>query len=253
MQALHPPQFLGFDAVWVISKEGDHARKRHIGHALGEAGIRFNFMDATMGTGLTPEQIAAVYDEAGALAHKTIPRRLHPSHIGCNLSHRSVLAEVLRKGLASALVLEDDATPIPGKLAGVADAIKELPPDWDLLYLGYRGHRRTPPSFWPKMVLHPVLRLLRPHKYRLRTAEALRLYARPYSAHLDKAGYHQGTHAYAVSAKGAGVLFASSLPITAPADATIGTLILEGRLKAFMLRNEAFTTTGASSQIVSAL
>ncbi|HMN04895.1 MAG TPA: glycosyltransferase family 25 protein [Flavobacteriales bacterium] len=245
---------LGFGAVFVISKQGDHGRKRAIGAALDGVGMKYAFLDATMGNELSPQQIAGVYDEQAALRHKTIPRRLHASHIGCNLSHRQAYQQVAARELKSALILEDDAMPLPGPLAQLAAAMDELPPDWDLLYLGTRGHRRAPWYFGLKLHLWlPVARLLFPRKYKLRFAEAARLYMRPYSAHLDRAGYHQGTHAYAVSRKGARILEANSLPITAPADATIGTLVLEGKLNAFTLRKLAFATTGAESQIVSAL
>ncbi len=244
---------LGFDITYVISKEGAHPRKERIVRALAVAGIQFEFVDAIMGTGLSADQLREVYDEAAALRHKTIPRKLHPSHIGCNLSHRAVYTDILQCRISSALVLEDDAEPLPGQFAAVERAHRELPADWDLLYLGRRGHERAPRTFWFKWLLHPLLRLARPGQYRLTAREMLRLYARPYSNHLYRAGYHQGTHAYAVSAKGAAILLENTLPVTAPADATIGTLILEGKLNAFALRENAFTTSGEASQIVSAI
>ncbi len=252
----HPPSTFPdisrqFGAVLVISKKGDHPRKRTIEKALVQCGITHEFLDATMGNELSAEEIAVVYDEQAALHHKTISRKLHVSNIGCCLSHRRAYAEIQRRGLSSALILEDDAEPIPEQFAHLGQCISELPPDWDLLYLGIRGHRRAPLSFWPKLYLIlPLARLLRPSKYRLNHAEASRLYLRPYSNRLDRAGYHQGTHAYAVSRKGADILHAEGASISAPADATIGTLIIEGKLNAFAVRKNMFTTTGSESQIV---
>ncbi len=240
-----------FGAVLVISKKGDHPRKRTIDKALGQYGIAHEFLDATMGHDLSAEEIAAVYDEQAALHHKTIPRKLHASNIGCCISHRRAYAEIQRRGLRSALILEDDAEPIPEQLTHLEQCISELPPDWDLLYLGIRGHRRAPFSFWLKLYLIlPLARLFKPSKYRLSYAEASRLYLRHYSNSLDRAGYHQGTHAYAVSRKGADILHAHGARISAPADATIGTLIIEGKLNAFAVRENMFTTTGSDSQIV---
>ncbi len=240
-----------FGAVFVISKKGDHPRKRTIEKALSQCGITHEFLDATMGNELRAEEIAAVYDEQAALHHKTISRKLHVSNIGCCLSHRRAYAEVQRRGLPSALILEDDAEPIPEQLVHLEQCISELPADWDLLYLGIRGHRRAPFTFWLKLyLLLPLARLLLPSKYRLSHAETSRLYLRPYSNWLDRAGYHQGTHAYAVSRKGADILYAHGERISAPADATIGTLIIEGKLNAFAVRENMFTTTGMDSQIV---
>ncbi|MBS1939166.1 MAG: hypothetical protein JST98_04220 [Bacteroidetes bacterium] len=159
-----------------------------------------------------------------------------------------------KRGLPSALVLEDDAQPIEGRLGVLPACLAELPPDWDLLYLGLRGHRLPPPTHGFKVnVLLPFLRLLRPDKYRLTRTEAARLYLRPFSEHLYRAGYHQGTHAYAVSRKGAALLHAHGLPITAPPDVYLATLIVEGRLNAFAVREDMFTTTGAPSQITGSL
>lgn len=239
-----------FGAVLVISKKGDHPRKRTMEKVLGTCGIAFEFFDATMGNELSAEEIAAVYDEQAALHHKTIPRKLHVSNIGCCLSHRRLYAEIERRELPSALILEDDAQPLPERLSHLSQCISELPADWDLLYLGIRGHRRAPLSF--RLKLHfmlPFARLLQPRKYRLSHAESSRLYLRPYSERLDRAGYHQGTHAYAVSRKGAAILHAQFARISAPADASIGTLILEGKLNAFAVRENMFTTTGEDSQI----
>lgn len=248
------PSSLGFGAVFVISKAGDHPRKQTIHRALEQLGISHAFFDATMGADLSPAEVAAVYDEQGALTHKTISRRLHPTMIGCSLSHRRLYAEVEHRGLPSALVLEDDAQPIEGRLGMLPACLAELPPGWDLLYLGLRGHRLPPAIHGFKVnVLLPFLRLLKPGKYRLTRAEAARLYLRPFSAHLYRAGYHQGTHAYAVSRKGAAILHAHGLPITAPPDAYLATLIVEGKLNAFAVREDLFTTTGAPSQITGSL
>lgn len=239
----------------VISKKGDHPRKRKITATLEAAGIPYEFLDATMGAGLSPARIAEIYDEQAAINHKTISRRLDPSHIGCSWSHKRLYREVADRGLASAVVLEDDAIPVPGRSsAGAERALSELPADWDLLYLGIRGHRRAPWAFPFKLYLFlPWARLLFPRKYRLAHAECSRLYLRPFSAHLYRAGYHQGTHAYAVSRKGAERLLHHIGRIQAPADVALATLVIEGRLNAFVLHEDLFTTTGDASQILSAL
>jgi GR25 family glycosyltransferase involved in LPS biosynthesis len=244
----------GTSQVFVISRAGDHERKHAIKASLDVEGIGHEFLDATMGADLAPEELASLTDAEGALNHKTIPRRLHASVIGCFLSHQRVYDEVVRRDLAAAIVLEDDAQPVHERMAAFGACITELPADWDLLYLGLRGHRRPPLSFWPKLYLFlPWARLLRPGKYRLSHSEASRLYLRPYSKRLDRAGYHQGTHAYAVSRKGVAILKDHWDRINAPADVYLGTLIIEGKLNAFAVRENMFKTSGASTQIVSVL
>src|SRR5690606_9878656 len=128
--------------------------------------------------------LAARYDEAAALRHRTGARRLHPSMIGCFLSHERAYREIVRRGLASAVILEDDAAPLPGRDPRVAArAAAQLPADWDLLYLGVRGQRTAPWSFPLKRRLYlPWARLLFPAKYRFTLAEYGNMYQRPYAA-----------------------------------------------------------------------
>jgi GR25 family glycosyltransferase involved in LPS biosynthesis len=246
--------FHAFGAVLVISRQGPHARKDTMETLLGQAGIDHEFFNATMGVDLSAAELAAAYDEQAALRHKTLSRRLHPSHVGSCLSHRRAWAEVLNRKLDSALVLEDDAQPVSERLHALPALLAELPPDWHLLYLGIRGHRHAPVLFGIKRrVLLPLARLLLPRRYRLTPAEASRLYLRPFSSLLYRAGYHQGAHAYAVSRKGAETLLEQLGRVTAPIDAELGTMVLEGKLNAYAAREDLFVPTGAPSQIVSSL
>jgi len=257
MDSTRKPAISGFftrlGKVLVISKAGDHERKRTIGGALASLGIDFSFFDATMGADLTAAELAAAYDEQGALHHKTISRRMHPSNIGCSISHQRVYAHMVGEA-SPGVVLEDDARPLPDQFSKLNEVIAELPPDWDLLYLGFRGHRNSPLLFPLRLyVFHPLAHLLFPKKYRLTVAECSRLYLRPFSKRLYRAGYHQGSHAYAISAKGARIVLQHTARITAPADVILATLVIEGKLNAFAVKEELFSTTGQASQIVSEL
>jgi glycosyl transferase family 25 len=239
----------------VISKAGPHPRKQQVQEALEAVGLSFDFQDAVMGADLAPGELAACYDAEAALRHRTGPRRLHASMVGCFLSHADAWREVVQRHRPAALILEDDVVPVPGNESGVvAAAIAELPADWDLLYLGVRGQRVAPRSFaFKRWLFLPWARLLFPRKYRFTPAEYGRLYQRPFSALLNRAGYHQGTHAYAVSHRGAEKLLAQMGRISAPPDTFLGCLVLEDKLNAFALRKDLFTVSGAPSQVVSSL
>jgi len=65
-------------------------------------------------------------------------------HDGCARSHRAVIAEAKRRGLANVLVVEEDAIFLDDTLAVLARALEQLDGRaWDLLYLG--GVHRRPP------------------------------------------------------------------------------------------------------------
>lgn len=61
-------------------------------------------------------------------------------HIGCALSHRSIIEQANRQGLQNVLIFEDDAIFLENTLAHLSRSIEELKTQaWQILYLG--GHK----------------------------------------------------------------------------------------------------------------
>lgn len=80
------------------------------------------------------EAIGGVVDEHGRVN----------GNAGCTASHRAVLDLIIEQQIPRALVLEDDFEPTRGDLMECfANWSRELPIDWDFLYLG--GHYGEPP------------------------------------------------------------------------------------------------------------
>lgn len=69
---------------------------------------------------------------------------------GCCASHRAVMDMIVRRGLKRAFVFEDDSIVLPQFRDTFHDEVKaplrELPPDWDLVYLG--GGYADDPQGW---------------------------------------------------------------------------------------------------------
>ena len=61
--------------------------------------------------------------------------------VACALSHRRIYEDVLTQNYERVLILEDDVIPQPGSLQPFGDIVKQLPEDWELLMLGYYGHK----------------------------------------------------------------------------------------------------------------
>ena len=72
-------------------------------------------------------------DEVPVLGHAE-------GQIGCYLSHYGVYKAARTAGLASFLVLEDDAVLRPSAGKRFRQAIAQLPDRWDALYLGYNRY-----------------------------------------------------------------------------------------------------------------
>jgi glycosyl transferase family 25 len=171
------------------------------------------------------------------------PRPLGPGEVGCALSHRQVYEEIVRSGVRRAIVLEDDVAPRVEDVALLPAALGQLPDDWDLVYLGYTRFERVRRWDRVKRLFYLALSPLRLVPWR--PGEAVRLHPRPYSANLRRAGYHDGTYAYAVSLEGARKLLAAQTPLTHVADHLFVKLVLSGALRAFVTEPKMFDEVSA--------
>ena len=59
--------------------------------------------------------------------------------LGCAMSNLKIQKEIVDRKLQKVLVLEDDAFLVTNQIAYFNKAVKELPPDWDLFYLGFNA------------------------------------------------------------------------------------------------------------------
>jgi len=113
-----------FDAVYVIHLP-DAKRKQHIDAELAKAGLTATFVHAT-----PPAPGFSM----------TNMRRNPRGEFGCGMSHIKAIAHAFAGGAQRPLFLEDDIRWRVDGLSRLRAAQAELPPDWDVLYLG--GHPR---------------------------------------------------------------------------------------------------------------
>jgi len=179
-----------------------------------------------------------VYSEALARRATRHRRGLRPAEIGCSLSHRGVYERMLREGWERVLILEDDVVPVPGALERVEEALGQLPPTWELVYLGYQGGEVATLRRRAKQAGYLALASLGLIHWTPR--EVLGLYAAPFSANLRRAGKHHCAHAYAVTAPGARKLVAAQTPVTFSADQLLLKLCIGRRIEAFVTEPKFF-------------
>jgi GR25 family glycosyltransferase involved in LPS biosynthesis len=103
-----------------------------------------NFMQCMKALGIKFERFEAI--DAGT----------HDGNTGCCASHRAVLDLVVQRGLERAFVFEDDSVIRPRFTdtfhQDVAAPLRELPPDWDLIYLG-GGYGDDPQGWFSKHLI----------------------------------------------------------------------------------------------------
>jgi glycosyl transferase family 25 len=240
-----PPRMDGFDAlnayfdrILMITLERATDRQALARERL--AGLRFEFFTGTDKQDLDLGELerTGVYREALARRATRHRRGLRPGEIGCALSHRAIYQQIVDQGWRRALILEDDAFPYPEALSQVGATLAQLPPGWELLYLGYEHGERA--SAWDRAKQAAYLPLAALRLIHFTPREVLGLHAAPYSKNLRRAGKHHCTHAYAVSASGAGKLLAAQTPVAFSSDQLLVKLCITGRLEAYVAEPKLF-------------
>ena len=77
------------------------------------------------------------FDKVGLRYVQRMPGIEHenPAH-GCHLSHACIFSDALIKGYDRILILEDDVEFFPNAINNLIASLWELPPNWDMFYLG---------------------------------------------------------------------------------------------------------------------
>lgn len=219
------------DRIFVVSLRRATDRRERLAPRL--AGLRYEFADAVDKRDLDRDRLVreGTYDERRTRAPYRYRTDMSLGAIGCALSHRRLYEDMVASGWDRMVVLEDDVVPRDATIALLPDTLRELPPSWELCYLGY----------WQNEVIS-LGRRLRQLSYaalaplglsRWRPGEAFRLLPRAHSEHLRRAGRHMCTHAYAVSRDGARKLAALQTPVAYASDQLLTMAVLQGRIEAY--------------------
>jgi glycosyl transferase family 25 len=91
--------------IFVISLSDASDRRVFMSDQLNKLGMAFEFVDAVRGKDRFEDP--ELFDREKAL--RTEFRNLTPGEVGCALSHQKIYDLILERGLAHALVMEDDA------------------------------------------------------------------------------------------------------------------------------------------------
>jgi glycosyl transferase, family 25 len=241
-----------FDKILVVSVPRFTDRHKRVKQSL--EGLPFDFFWGADKLELDYDtaKTNGTYDEQRAKKLQRQGKALNLGEIACSLSHRNVYAAMIEKGWKKVLILEDDVVPIAENLAELPATLDELPADWELVYLGYLKHEQVTTGLRVKQFIYKIISALglMAWSYKMVT----NLLPKPFSAHLKKAGFHDCTHAYAVTLEGAKILLATQTPVVYRADDLLSATIMKGELVAFVTEpkffdQEIFHNTAIVSEI----
>lgn len=205
-----------FDHIYVITLRRATERHEKIVQVL--EGLAFDFFYGADAKEFNPVDLieANIYDKVAAKKNNRYNKEMKPGEIGCSWSHLLVYKDMVNKGYEKVLILEDDVFPNKEAEITFINVVKELPEEWELLYMDYNKNLEN--SFANK--------IKRKFYHLQKKACALNfshttinnLHAKPYSQHLKKSGYHDYTSAYAIKVSAAKKLIELQTPIKFVAD-----------------------------------
>ena len=161
----------------------------------------------------------------------------------CALGHINIYQYILEKGFQRTLILEDDAVPVTENLSAFSAIINQLPKNWEVLYLGYEKNERL----GLKQKLNRLLLVAFPHHTQLKLSREIfrNYYPAPVSALVARAGFHDCTHAYAVTTEGARKLLQYSNPVQFHSDNLLAYLNCTGKLNGYISQVKLFNQLSA--------
>lgn len=171
------------------------------------------------------------------------PAEISLGMLCCSLGHIYIYDYIIENNIAKTLIFEDDAVPVFSEIEKFPAIIKELPQDWDLLYLGYEKHDQLG---WKEKLNQRYLTWF-PHHTQLHLGREVfkNYYAVPVSKHIAQAGFHDCAHAYALTLEGAKKLKKHSLPVSMHSDNLLPYLNCTGVLTGYISRTKLFTQLSA--------
>lgn len=227
-----------FDKILVVSVPRFTDRHERLKQSLG--GLQYDFFWGAdkLKIDYDTAKTDGTYDEPMARKLQRQGKALNLGEIACSLSHRNVYAAMIENGWEKVLILEDDVLPSTENLAQLPAAIQELPGNWELVYLGYLKHEQVTTGLKFKQFFYKLISALGLMAWSYKMVG--NLLPKPFSKHLKKAGFHDCTHAYAVTLEGAKKLLAAQTPVVYRADDLLSSTIMKGELNAFVTEPKFF-------------
>jgi glycosyl transferase, family 25 len=227
-----------FDKVFILTVPRFKNRHEKVKQRL--SGISFEFFYGVDKNDLDENTISLNYSyhKRNSLAVRQIFPPLNKGEIACALSHRNIYQTMVDNGWERILIFEDDVVPDFNTLPLLADCLKQLPEDWELFYLGYLKNEKATLGRIIKQNWYRVMCLTGFSHLPVKMINSM--LPKRFSPTLKEAGFHDCTHAYALSLSGAKKLIQKQTPVQHRADNLLSALVMNGELKAFICKSNLF-------------
>jgi glycosyl transferase family 25 len=223
-----------FDKIYIITLR--RATERHVHFEKELEGLNYTVFYGQDKQQFDVEELKKknIYNEELAKKHHRWNKPMPAGMIGCSWSHKLIYEEVIRNNYNRVLILEDDVVIDPAGNTVFQKAIAELPADWELWYLGYERYETLDFGARMKKLVYHVQRLFGATRFTHKTIK--NLYPRRVSEHIYTSGYHDHTHAYALTRAGAEKLNKLQEPISFFPDNLLAYAITNEEVKGYIVK-----------------
>ncbi len=227
-----------YDKVYVISVKAAEDRRERFKERF--AGLDFTFFFGADKNELSIKELVEknIYNEELTKKHHRYSKAMMPGEIACSWSHKMIYEEVIKNNYSRVLIFEDDAVPDYEVLKKTNEILQEIPADCELLMWGWgKNGKRGLDVFLKKANYHLQ------HSFGLLKWDHTiikNLFARPYSIHLRKAGFHDYAHAYGITKSAAEKLIQMQTPIQYIADNLLAHAVTNNLINGYIVYPPAF-------------
>lgn len=227
-----------YDKVYVLSVESAEERRKLFVERF--RGLNYSFFFGADKNKFSIEEMETknIFSEKLARLHHRFSKTMKHGEIACSWSHRMMYEDMLVNNYRRILIFEDDAVPDEKMVKEIPAILSEIPEDCELLMWGWdkNGNRNiiTGLRQFIYHIQHSLGRLKWDHTI------IRNLFAKKYSAHLKKAGFHDYTYAYAINRGGAEKLIQMQTPIQYIADNLLAHAATRGIVKGYITYPKVF-------------
>ena len=205
-----------YDKVYVLSVRPAEWRRKLFEERFN--GLNYTFFFGADKNNFSIEELINrnIYNEELTKKHHRYGKAMRPGEIACSWSHRMMYEDMLKNNYSRVLIMEDDAVPDPKMIEQIQVILTEIPPDCEVLMWGWDKNGESNPLTALKKIGYNFQ-----HAFGLLKWDHMiikNLFAKPYSSHLKKAGFHDYTYSYAIVKTAAEKLIQMQTPVQYIAD-----------------------------------
>lgn len=237
-----------FDKIFVVTLYRATERQLKIKKEL--SGLNYEFFYGIDKRDNTIEEVKDknIYDEAASMHLARTGSKMTLGNICCSLSHCKIYESTINNNWQKVLIFEDDVVAVEENVLAIKNILSQLPATWELLYLGWAKNETSNFATRLNQTLYHIKYSIGMLKWNHKQIN--NIYPKPFSTNLRKAGFHDCTHAYAITLSAAKKLLQLQTPVVFNADDLLSHAITTELIEGYISVPKIFNQTSQYSNDV---